>query len=71
MEDQAKYLDRPKLDGNKTELWRVYYDSSRISFDLFLWLEEAVLQESLRSGFKPFKAYNIRCLKTITQVCKN
>lgn len=57
MEDQAKYLSRPKLDDNKTEIFRIYYNPSEISFDLFLWLGEAIMQDAFVSGCKMFKAF--------------
>ena len=68
MEDQSKYSMRPKLDGNKSEIYRIYYNPREISFDLFLWLEEATMKDAFVTGCKQFKAYPIL---DIIQVCKN
>ena len=68
MEDQSQYSKREKIDG-KTELFRVYYDPSQISFDLFLWIEQKVVIDSILAGLKTFKAYPSEI--GILQICKN
>jgi len=70
MEDQAKYMMRPKLDENKTELFRIYYKPREISFDLMLWLEDASMNEAIIKGWKTFKAYSSIDIGTFI-VCKN
>lgn len=70
MEDQSKYLARPKLDGNKSELFRIYYNPNAISFDLFLWLEEKAVIDSIIEGLTTFKAFASPSLGPIT-ICKN
>ena len=62
MEDQAKYMMRPKLDDNKTELFRIYYNPSEISFDLMLWIEYVSINEAIIKGLQTFKAYSIQGL---------
>ena len=71
MEDAAKYIQRPKLDGNKTEIYRVYYDKSQISFDIFLWIETAAIFQSVNKGEKIFKAFPISKSPDPLLICKN
>ena len=65
MEDASKYIQRPKLDGNKTEVYRVYYDRSGISFEIFLWMEEATKNKYVAKGYKISKAYPSKSLGPI------
>jgi len=71
MEDASKYMQRPKLDGSKTEVYRVYYDKGQISFDLFLWLEETALDDMLNKGYTIFKAFPSQIMTDVHIVCKN
>ena len=61
---------RPKLDGNKTEIFRIYYNPREISFDLFLWLGEALMRDAFITGCKMFKAYPSDNIGTFI-ICKN
>lgn len=70
MEDASKYIRRPKLDGNKTELFRIYYNPREITFDLFLWMEYAVINHAIINGLTTFKAYSLKSLGPI-MICKN
>jgi hypothetical protein len=65
MEDASKYSKRPKLDGNKTEVFRVYYDKNRISFELFIWLEYLVMEKYASMGYKISKAFPTKSLGPI------
>jgi hypothetical protein len=69
MESQAKYIENPKFEG-KSELFRVYYDSSLISFDLFLWIEQYAIEKSIKEKNHIFKAFPINNLDPIL-ICKN
>ena len=71
MEDGSKYIERPKLDGNKTEIYRVYYDRSGISFELFLWIEEVAMIELIRKGYKISKAYAFEGFEYPIAIYKN
>ena len=71
MEDASKYIARPKLDSKLTEVYRVYYDKSGISFDLFLWIEEAALNNMIKKGHKLFKAYPLEGFEWPITICKN
>lgn len=71
MDNAAQYSERPKLDGDKTEMFRVYYDRSQISFELFLWLESAAQMDLIKSEYKIFKAYSFFADPPAAIVCKN
>lgn len=68
VEDASKYISRPKIDGKDgklTEVYRVYYDRSCISFELFLWMEEATKSQYVAKGYKISKAYPTESLGPI------
>ena len=69
MEDQSQYNTYAKFEG-KTELFRIYYNPREITFNLFLWLEEATMKDAFVTGCKQFKAYPSDSIGTFI-VCKN
>lgn len=71
MEDASKYNQRPKLDGDKTELFRIYYSKNQISFELFLWIEKTALEIAAKRKYKIFKAYYFPGFETPSMICKN
>lgn len=56
-EDTSKYTQRPKLDGNKTEVFRVYYDKNSTTFDEFLLMEHFSLIHAAQKKWKIFHAF--------------
>ena len=71
MEDASKYSQRPKLDGNKTEIYRVYYDKNHISFDIFLWMEEKAIMDLIDKKYQIFKAHQLKGFEYPITICKN
>jgi hypothetical protein len=71
VEDASKYSQRPKLDGNKTEIYRVYYDRNGISFELFLWMEEDAIRDLIDKKLQIFKAYPLEGFEYPITICKN
>jgi len=70
MEDSALYISRPKLDGNKTEVYRIYYDKNITSFDEFLLIEHFALVKASQKKWKIFHAFPSLELGAF-MVCKN
>ena len=69
MDDQAKYLTRPKFEG-KSEVFRVYYNQYLTSFDLFLWMEQYAIHQLITNKWYIFKAFPTNSIDTI-MICKN
>lgn len=69
MEDQSKYLKRSKFDG-MSEIFRVYYNPSLISFELFIWIEQYTIIQSILNEWYIFKAYPTNSIGT-TLICRN
>ena len=69
MEDQSQYSKRAKYKG-KTEVFRIYYDPSLISFELFLWLEHKTVLEAIYAGLTTFHALPSKFMGPIT-ISKN
>lgn len=57
MEDSSKYSMRPKIEGDKSEVFRVYYDRNTTSFNEFLLMENFSLIPAAKMGWRIFKAY--------------
>jgi hypothetical protein len=69
-EDSSKYGQHEKLDGNKTEVFRIYYDKNSIDFDQFMVIEHFALSLASKKKWKIFKAYPSIFIDPY-MVCKN
>jgi hypothetical protein len=69
-EDSSQYMVRPKIDENKTEVFRVYYDKNSTSFDEFLIIEHYAISQAAKEKWKIFKAYPSVFIDPY-MVCKN
>jgi hypothetical protein len=69
MEDQFKHTEHKKLPG-MTEVFRVYYDRNRISFDEFLYLEHLAILTAAKAQWKIFQAVPVHEIGPL-MVCKN
>jgi hypothetical protein len=54
-ENSSDYSKRPKLQGNQTEMFRLYYDKNIISANDFIILEELSMARASNLGWKIFK----------------
>lgn len=69
-ENSSEYGKRPKLDGDKTEIFRVYYDKNHTSFPEMIVIEGIALMVAGRNRWKIFKAFPSESIDTFL-VCKN
>jgi len=70
MENASQYSMRPKLDGDKTEVFRVYYDKNSTSFNEFLIIEHFSIVEAARNKWKIFHAFPSYFIDPY-MICKN
>lgn len=69
-EDASKYAQWSKLDGNKTEVFRVYYDKNFTTFDEFLLIEHLSLIHAAQRKWKIFHAFPSIFIDPF-MICKN
>ena len=70
MDDSSKYSQKPKLDGNKSEVFRVYYDKNRTTFDEFLITEHLAISRAAEMKWLIFKAFPSKFIEAY-MICKN
>ena len=69
MEDQSKFSEHKKLPG-LSEVFRLYYNRERISFDEFLYIEYLAISTASLAQWKIFTAFPILDLGPL-MICKN
>ena len=69
MENSSKYSERENFKG-KSEIFRIYYDPSKISFDLFLWIENYAIYTAAMNRWTIFKAIPFKSIGP-QLICKN
>lgn len=55
---------------NYSELFKIYYNPHKISFDIFLWMEQFAIHQLVANKWHIFKAYPTNSIDTIV-ICKN
>jgi hypothetical protein len=64
MEDQSQYAKRDGIKG-MSEMFRIYYDKNKTSFDEMLYLEFLSITSLIKSDYKIAKAFPCNSLGPI------